>query len=121
MCPMLMAPSVSNPVRSRQFRDLVLRRHLERHKGVFGLPTACTCSCVRRVASELVVFETSDALAEKAKQWQERTLSEGSRYVIYRRYFTAEDLVEQIGGGRVHFDGDHFVVVASQYADLERL
>src|SRR5215216_4153669 len=68
----------------------------------------------RRIAPELIAFETSAALAQKAEQWQERTLSEGSRYEIYRRYFMAEDLVEEIGGGRIFFDGDHFVVVASQ-------
>jgi ubiquinone/menaquinone biosynthesis C-methylase UbiE len=68
----------------------------------------------RRVASELVVFETSAALVEKAEHWQERTLSDGSRYEIYRRYFTAEDLAEEIGGGRILFDGDHFVMVARQ-------
>ena len=74
----------------------------------------------RRVASELVVFETSATLAEKAEQWQERTLSDGSRYTIYRRYFTAGDLAEELGGGRVLFDGDHFVVVAGQEADPGR-
>jgi ubiquinone/menaquinone biosynthesis C-methylase UbiE len=68
----------------------------------------------RRVASELVVFETSAALVEKAEHWQERTLSDGSRYEIYRRYFTAEDLTEEIGDGRILFDGDHFVMVARQ-------
>jgi demethylmenaquinone methyltransferase/2-methoxy-6-polyprenyl-1,4-benzoquinol methylase len=74
----------------------------------------------RRVASELAVFETSATLAEKAEQWQERTLSDGSRYTIYRRHFTAGDLAEELGGGRVLFDGDHFVVVASQEADPGR-
>jgi hypothetical protein len=64
----------------------------------------------KRVASELVVFETSAALADKVEQWQERILSDGSRYEIYRRYFTAKEL----GGSRVLFDGIHFVVVASQ-------
>jgi ubiquinone/menaquinone biosynthesis C-methylase UbiE len=68
----------------------------------------------RRVASELVVFESSAALVEKAEHWQERTLSDGSRYEIYRRYFTAEVLAEEIGGGRILFDGDHFVMVAGQ-------
>ena len=72
----------------------------------------------RRVASELVVFETSAALAEKVEHWQERNLSNGSYYEIYRRYFAAEDLAEELGGGRVLFDGEHFVVVVSQEADL---
>ena len=72
----------------------------------------------RRVASELVVFETSDALTGEAEQWQERALSDASRYRIYRRYFAAGDIVEEIGGGgRVLFDGDHFVLVAGREAD----
>ena len=75
----------------------------------------------RRVASELVVFETSDALAGEAEQWQERTLSDASRHRIYRRYFAAGDLVEEIGGGRVLFDGDHFVLVASRETDHGQL
>ncbi len=71
----------------------------------------------RRVASELVVFENSDAMVEEAEQWQERALSDASRYRIYRRYFAAGDLVNEIGGGRVLFDGDYFVLVASRQAD----
>ena len=66
----------------------------------------------RRVASELVLFETSlAALRTHAEGWQERTLSDGSRPKIYRRYFAAEDLTAEFGGGHVHFDGEHFVVV----------
>jgi ubiquinone/menaquinone biosynthesis C-methylase UbiE len=68
----------------------------------------------RRVTSELVVFDTSTALAEKAEQWQGRILSDGSRHEIYRQYFAAGDLADELGGGRVLFNGDHFVVVASQ-------
>jgi ubiquinone/menaquinone biosynthesis C-methylase UbiE len=74
----------------------------------------------RRVADELVVFETSSAMAVKAEQWQERALSDGSRYEIYRRYFAAGDLAEELGRSRVLFDGDHSVVVASRKADLHR-
>jgi hypothetical protein len=44
-------------------------------------------------------------------------LSDASRYRIYRRYFAAGDIVEEIGGGRVLFDGDHFVLVAGREAD----
>ena len=42
--------------------------------------------------------------------WQERTLSEGSEHLIYRRYFTAEDLTEEIGG-EVLFEGTYLVAV----------
>ena len=75
----------------------------------------------KRVASELVVFETSDTLAGEAEQWQERALSDASRYKIYRRYFAAGDLVDELGGGRVLFDGDHFVLIAGREADHSQL
>ena len=89
------------------------------------LPPPARAALVReakRVASELIVFETSDALMGEAEQWQERALSDALRYRIYRRYFAAGDIVEEIGGGgRVLFDGDHFVLVASREADYDRL
>lgn len=67
----------------------------------------------KRVAPGLVVFETSlAALRMYAEGWQERTLSDGSRHKIYRRYFAAEDLAEELGGGQVLFDSEHFVLVA---------
>ena len=68
----------------------------------------------RRVAPSLVVFETSlAALRTHAQGWQERTLSDGSHHRIYRRYFAAEDLAAELGDGRVLFDDEHFVLVAS--------
>ena len=45
--------------------------------------------------------------------WQERTLSDGSEHFIYRRYFTAEDLVDELGGGRIIFAGASLVMVAA--------
>lgn len=65
-----------------------------------------------RVAPELVVFETSRALADEPEGWQVRALSDGSRQSVYRRYFTATDLLAELGGGRALFDGDHFVLVS---------
>lgn len=68
----------------------------------------------KRVGSELMVFETSLA-AKRAygEGWQERTLSDGSRHRIYRKYFAAEDLVRELGGVSILFAGDHFVLVSS--------
>lgn len=66
----------------------------------------------RRVAPELVVFETSRAVADEPEQWQERALSDGSRQNVYRRYFSAADLLAELGGGRVLFDGEHFVLAS---------
>lgn len=67
---------------------------------------------VRRVAPEFVVVETrpSGGLEEG---WQERTLSDGSRHRIFRRYFAGEDLAEELGRGRILFAGESFVMVAA--------
>ena len=68
----------------------------------------------RRVGSELMVFETS--LAAKGvygEGFQERTLSDGSRHSIYRKYFSAEDLAQELGDVRVLFAKEHFVLVLS--------
>ena len=67
---------------------------------------------VRRVAPEFVVVETTPpGVLEEG--WQERTLSDGSRHKIYRRYFRATGLAEELGGGRVLFAGELFVMVAA--------
>jgi hypothetical protein len=41
--------------------------------------------------------------------WEERALGDGSRYEIYRRYFTAEALVEELDG-RILFAGRWIVM-----------
>jgi ubiquinone/menaquinone biosynthesis C-methylase UbiE len=65
----------------------------------------------RRVAGELIVLDAafSDAGA-KPEEWQQRTLRDGSSHTIYKRYFAAGRLQEEIGGD-VLFDGRYFVVV----------
>jgi ubiquinone/menaquinone biosynthesis C-methylase UbiE len=68
---------------------------------------------VRRIATDLVVVETTPLTFVAPEGWQERILSDGSCHRIYRRYFTAEDLTEELGGGRVLFAGALFVMVAS--------
>ncbi len=60
----------------------------------------------RRVADELVLIEPTpewepDGLTEG---WENRVLPDGSRYEIYRRYFTAEALAAELGG-RILFEG----------------
>lgn len=67
----------------------------------------------RRVATELVV--TDSALREdvEPEEQQERVLDDGSRWEVYKRYFTGEALAAELGGGRVLQQGRWFVVVAS--------
>ena len=40
-------------------------------------------------------------------------LNDGSRWEVYKRYFTAASLREELGGGETLFDGRWFVAVRS--------
>jgi ubiquinone/menaquinone biosynthesis C-methylase UbiE len=65
----------------------------------------------RRVGRELVIVDAAARAGEAPEQWQERVLGDGSRWTVYKRYFTPEGLLEELGGGDVVFDGDWFVAV----------
>jgi ubiquinone/menaquinone biosynthesis C-methylase UbiE len=67
----------------------------------------------RRVAPELVIADTSLAQSPVAEEYQERILNDGSRWEVYKRFFTGEGLTAELGGGRVLHEGHWFVVVAS--------
>jgi ubiquinone/menaquinone biosynthesis C-methylase UbiE len=68
----------------------------------------------RRVAGELVVIDSALHDGVEPVQWQERVLNDGSRWEVYKRYFLAAELVDELGGGDVVFDGNWFVVVRSR-------
>ena len=67
-----------------------------------------------RVADELVVIDSALHEGVEPVQWQERVLNDGSRWEVYKRYFVAAELAEELGGGDVLFDGNWFVVVRSR-------
>jgi demethylmenaquinone methyltransferase/2-methoxy-6-polyprenyl-1,4-benzoquinol methylase len=67
----------------------------------------------RRVAPELVVFDAALHEGEPRAEWQERALNDGTRWTVYKRFFTAQGLLEELGGGTVLFEGDWFVLVAA--------
>lgn len=67
----------------------------------------------RRVASELVVVDAALRAEVAPEERQERELRDGSRWSVYKRYFTAGGLLEELGGGRVLYDGHWFVAVAA--------
>ena len=46
-----------------------------------------------------------------AEDWQERVLDDGSRHRVYKRWFTAAGLAEEVGGAEVLHDGPWFVAV----------
>ena len=81
--------------------------HLERSERKTFLAEA------RRVAGELVVVDSARAGAEQDEARQERTLNDGSRWEVYKRWFTTEGLAAELDGGATVFDGRWFVAVRS--------
>jgi ubiquinone/menaquinone biosynthesis C-methylase UbiE len=67
----------------------------------------------RRVARELVVVDSALRDEVEPEETQERILNDGSRWEVYKRYFTGEELAAELGGGRALHEGRWFVVVAS--------
>jgi demethylmenaquinone methyltransferase/2-methoxy-6-polyprenyl-1,4-benzoquinol methylase len=68
----------------------------------------------RRVAPELVVVDSSAVHAGGIREeWQERILNDGSRWEVYKRYFTPNGLADELGGGEAIFAGHWFVAVRS--------
>src|SRR5580765_2168355 len=53
----------------------------------------------RRVAPELVVFDAALHGGEPRAERQERVLNDGSRWTVYKRFFTADGLVRELGPG----------------------
>jgi ubiquinone/menaquinone biosynthesis C-methylase UbiE len=67
----------------------------------------------RRVGNELVVVDSALRDDVDPAGYQERILNDGSRWEVYKRYFTGDALAAELGGGRVLHEGRWFVVVAS--------
>ena len=67
----------------------------------------------RRVAQELVVVDSAPHDDVPPQGWQERELSDGSRWDVFKRYFNGPELAAELGGGEIYFAGDWFVVVRS--------
>ena len=65
----------------------------------------------RRVAPELVVLDSAWRDELPREEWQERLLTDGSRWQVYKRYFEPAQLSEELGGGRTLFSGRWFVAV----------
>jgi ubiquinone/menaquinone biosynthesis C-methylase UbiE len=65
----------------------------------------------RRVAGELVVVDSALREEHEPVEIQERVLKDGSRWEVYKRYFTAVGLADELGGGRIVHAGRWFVAV----------
>jgi ubiquinone/menaquinone biosynthesis C-methylase UbiE len=67
----------------------------------------------RRVAAELVVVDSGLNEDHEPVEWQERILKDGSTWQVYKRFFTAEGLAEELGHGEALYESRWFVAVRS--------
>jgi ubiquinone/menaquinone biosynthesis C-methylase UbiE len=65
----------------------------------------------RRVAPELVVVASTPGPGDPVERYEERLLKDGSRWTVFKRVFTGEQLAAELGGGDVLHEGRWFVVV----------
>jgi SAM-dependent methyltransferase len=68
----------------------------------------------RAVAPELVIVDSAKRPDVPAEAWEERVLDDGSRHEVYKRWFTAESLLEEVGGGETLHAGTWFVAVRAR-------
>jgi demethylmenaquinone methyltransferase/2-methoxy-6-polyprenyl-1,4-benzoquinol methylase len=65
----------------------------------------------RRLAPELVVVDSALRPEVEPEEHQERILNDGSRWEVYKRYFSPDPLARELGGGETLFAGRWFVAV----------
>ena len=65
----------------------------------------------RRVAAELVVVDSALRPDVEPEELQPRVLGDGSRWTVYKRYFTADGLAAELGGGETLHAERWFVAV----------
>jgi ubiquinone/menaquinone biosynthesis C-methylase UbiE len=66
-----------------------------------------------RVADELVVVDSALRDGVRADERQQRALKDGTRWEVYKRYFTPGVLLGELGGGEILHEGTWFVAVRS--------
>jgi ubiquinone/menaquinone biosynthesis C-methylase UbiE len=81
--------------------------HLETHERGRFLEEA------RRVAPELIVLDAALHEGEPRDVWQDRQLNDGTQWQVYKRFFSAERLLAELGGGETLFEGTWFICVRS--------
>ncbi len=74
----------------------------------------CFLGEARRVAPELILVDSATRPEHPRVQWQRRVLNDGSSYQVYKRYFRAGDLADELGGGDVLHESRWFVAIASR-------
>lgn len=91
--------------------DRVFTGHFYGH--LEGVDRERFVSEARRVADRLVVADSALRPDHDPEERQRRVLNDGSAFEVYKRYFDADALAAELGGGTVLHAGEWFVVVSS--------
>jgi len=67
----------------------------------------------RRVAKRILMIDAAWREDVQPEEVQERVLLDGSRHMVYKRYFTPAQLAAELGGARVIYAGRWFVAVTA--------
>jgi ubiquinone/menaquinone biosynthesis C-methylase UbiE len=98
--------ALTMPFRGKQFDCLVAGHfygHLDPPARRLFLAEA------RRISRSMLVIDAAQRDDVPPEEYQERVLNDGSRHVVYKRYFTAESRIAEIGTGRTLRAGRWFV------------
>jgi demethylmenaquinone methyltransferase/2-methoxy-6-polyprenyl-1,4-benzoquinol methylase len=68
----------------------------------------------RRVAPELVLVDAAIGHSAVEEEWSPRVLQDGSTWEVYKRWFTPDGLLRELGGGEALYTGTWFIVVRSR-------
>src|ERR1700677_1661992 len=85
------------PFQAQQFDGLITGHfygHLDHTARALFLAEA------RRVSKSLLIIDAAQRADVPPEENQERVLNDGTRHVVYKRYFTPERLSAEIGSGR---------------------
>lgn len=104
----LQADAFRLPFRSVAF-DCVCSGHFYGH--LQGSSRERFLAEARRVARQLLIIDAAWREEVSPEAMQERTLNDGSRHSVYKRYFTPAQLAAELGGGAVLHSGRWFVAV----------
>jgi ubiquinone/menaquinone biosynthesis C-methylase UbiE len=96
------------PFRSAQF-DCLVAGHFYGH--LDELARKLFLAEARRVSKSMLIIDAAQRDDVPPEEYQERVLNDGSRHVVYKRYFTPERLMAEIGTGRTPHAGRWFVAV----------
>ena len=65
----------------------------------------------RRVANSILIVDAAKREEVPEEEYQTRVLNDGSRHVVYKRYFAPDRIIAELGTGRTLHAGRWFVAV----------